>query len=186
MGSVEMVMTYAIIYASVLAAFLIVLYVFLAIGLFCMAKTEGKRAPFLAWIPIANVFLFGSIADSVIRRRKGRGFCFSILLTLLFVTAAATLYFFGWWGMIAAGLFLIGAYAALGFIYSDYASDAFPLYMVLSIILVPVMPFVLFLSRRDVPSGLRSGSDAEAPDLSASMEMPGDNWGGSDFTAGGF
>lgn len=41
----------------------IVAYVFMAMGLYAIAKRRGIRNPWLAWIPIGNVWLLGCISD---------------------------------------------------------------------------------------------------------------------------
>lgn len=38
-------------------------YVFLALGLYTIAQRRGLSNPWLAWIPVANVWLLGSISD---------------------------------------------------------------------------------------------------------------------------
>lgn len=38
-------------------------YVFLAIGLYSIAKRRGIKKPWLAWIPVANVWLLGCVSD---------------------------------------------------------------------------------------------------------------------------
>lgn len=41
----------------------IVLYVFTSLGLYTMAKRRGLRKPWLAWIPVVNVWIVGSLSD---------------------------------------------------------------------------------------------------------------------------
>lgn len=38
-------------------------YIFLAVGLYTMAKRRGIRNPWLAWIPVANMWLLGCLSD---------------------------------------------------------------------------------------------------------------------------
>ena len=41
----------------------IIAYVFMAIGLYAIAKRRGIRHPWLAWIPFGNVWLLGCVSD---------------------------------------------------------------------------------------------------------------------------
>ncbi len=54
--------------ASVLS---IASYVLLALGLYTMAKRRGINKPWLAWIPVANVWLLGCISDQYRQVAKG-------------------------------------------------------------------------------------------------------------------
>lgn len=67
-------------------------YVFSALGLYTMAQRRGLRHPWLAWIPVANVWILGSLSDQyryVVRgevRSKRK-----VLLTLEIVAAVLRL-----------------------------------------------------------------------------------------------
>ena len=50
----------------------VAVYVFTAIALFKMAKACGLERPWLSFIPVANVFLMGQIADAYCRRNEGK------------------------------------------------------------------------------------------------------------------
>ena len=41
----------------------IAVYVFTALGLYTLAQRRGLRHPWLAWIPVANVWILGSLSD---------------------------------------------------------------------------------------------------------------------------
>ena len=41
----------------------IAVYVFTALGLYTLAQRRGLRNPWLAWIPVANVWILGSLSD---------------------------------------------------------------------------------------------------------------------------
>jgi len=49
----------------------IVVYVLHSLGLFSIAKRRGIRHPWLAWIPVANVWVLGSISDQYQYVAKG-------------------------------------------------------------------------------------------------------------------
>ena len=63
-------------------------YVFTALGLYTLAQRRGLRHPWLAWIPVANVWILGSLSDQfryVVRgqvRSKRK-----VLLTLNIISA---------------------------------------------------------------------------------------------------
>lgn len=63
-------------------------YVFTALGLYTLAQRRGLRNPWLAWIPVANVWILGSLSDQyryVVRgqvRSKRK-----VLLTLNIISA---------------------------------------------------------------------------------------------------
>ncbi|MBQ7802069.1 MAG: hypothetical protein IJ375_07080 [Oscillospiraceae bacterium] len=56
----------------VVAAVAILEYVFQAVGLYTIAKRRGINNPWLAWIPVANVWILGSIADQYQYVARGR------------------------------------------------------------------------------------------------------------------
>ena len=66
----------------------IAVYVFTALGLYTLAQRRGLRNPWLAWIPVANVWILGSLSDQyryVVRgqvRSKRK-----VLLTLNIISA---------------------------------------------------------------------------------------------------
>ncbi len=49
----------------------IMCYIFQAVALYSMAKSQGIKAPGIAWIPIINFYLLGKVAD-VIGKAQGR------------------------------------------------------------------------------------------------------------------
>lgn len=48
----------------------IVAYVFQSIGLYTLAKRRGIKRPWLAWIPVGDYWIIGSISDDVRLRNK--------------------------------------------------------------------------------------------------------------------
>ena len=61
------------------------IYVFTALSLYTIAQRRGLHCPWLAWIPVANLWLMGSLSDQYRyltlgqvkhkRRRKSIGIC---------------------------------------------------------------------------------------------------------------
>lgn len=47
-------------------------YILMAIGLYAIARNRGIKHPWLAWIPVANVWILGSISDQYQYLVKGR------------------------------------------------------------------------------------------------------------------
>lgn len=50
----------------------IVMYVFRSVGLYSIAKRRGIHNPWLAWIPVANLWVLGSISDQYQYVTKGK------------------------------------------------------------------------------------------------------------------
>ncbi|MGN1016526.1 MAG: hypothetical protein ACI4PL_05980 [Faecousia sp.] len=69
----------------------VAVYVFSCLALYTIAKRRGLNNPWLSWIPVANVWILGSIADQY--RYVARGEVRSkrkVLLTLKIISAALT------------------------------------------------------------------------------------------------
>ena len=69
----------------------VAVYVFSSLALYTIAKRRGLNNPWLSWIPVANVWILGSIADQY--RYVARGEVRSkrkVLLTLKIISAALT------------------------------------------------------------------------------------------------
>ena len=69
----------------------VAVYVFSALALYTIAKRRGLSNPWLSWIPVANVWILGSIADQY--RYVARGEIKSkrkVLLTLNIISAVLT------------------------------------------------------------------------------------------------
>ena len=110
----------------------LVCYVLLALGLWKIARKRGIRNPWLAWIPVANVWLEGSIADAYHKRFEGRKTHYALLMTVFTVAAGILLVAAPVLGMLAAVLADATVYtdpiglgwAALGVFVAAYAVNA--------------------------------------------------------------
>lgn len=155
-----------------------VTYVFFAIALYSMAKRRGLYKPWLAWVPIFNVYLLGDIADDICRRQGEEKnyrkilvgvpiMGTSIVVILLFtdfclITPPAVFYFFmsaaimalGIYGVVASVFRIIALYK----IYEDYAPDKKVLFTVLSIFFGFLSDIFLFAIRNNKAESLR-GAD---------------------------
>lgn len=152
-----------------------VMYLLQAAGLFAVAKHRGIRKPWLAWLPVANVWILGSISDQyqhlargcVKKRRKlltvlqsaavGGMLLLWVLLAILTLkdaepgvlfTLCLALLFLGC--IAATGTALVLRLLALHDLYASCDPDKSILYLILSIML-PVYPvFILICCRKDL------------------------------------
>ena len=66
MANVSTVFLVLIVYGVILSLVSILSglqYILTSIGLYVMAKNRGIKAPILAWIPVGNAWIIGSLAD---------------------------------------------------------------------------------------------------------------------------
>ena len=97
----------------------IVGYVFLALGLYAIAQRRGLPNPWLAWIPVANVWLLGSISDQyqqVTRNRSTRRR--TVLLWLEIAMVVLTIVFF----VVLIGFIMDAAFTEPVFNHHDFIS----------------------------------------------------------------
>jgi len=67
----EYVMIASWIAMAISGAFMILIYVLNARGLYVIAQRRGIKRPWLAWIPVGNYWLVGSISDNARLLKKG-------------------------------------------------------------------------------------------------------------------
>lgn len=166
------------------------IYVFTALALYTMARRRGIAAPWLAWIPVANLWLLGSLSDQYryltwgqVKHKR------VVLLVLEIVTGALSgalvgcaVWVFAANGstaslvtLLAAVLLTGGTAIALGVVklmalYDVYAScdpRNAALYLVLSIFFRFLKPVFLFVSRnleRGMPPRKTPPRQDPAPD----------------------
>ena len=160
----------------VMIAMGIVFYILQSLGVYTMAKRRGIRKPWLAWIPMGDVWIIGSLSDQyqyvkmgkVTNRRK------VLLILYILVLAVVALIFgsmisamvnialsndgaavMGFGGMMLGylGIFatsivmLVFEYIALYDIFRSCSPDNSVLYLVLSILFPVTLPFFLFFNR---------------------------------------
>lgn len=65
-------MTVYIVFFLVMYAYSILVYILHALGLYTIAMRRGIRHPWLAWVPLGDVWILGSIADQYQYVAKGR------------------------------------------------------------------------------------------------------------------
>lgn len=109
----EIIMAFVILFCAlmvevVLSAWVVVQYVLESKSLYTIAKRRGLPTPWMAWVPLANSWLFGCVSDQYQKQVNNRVCKRSkTLLTLKIVSLAAGTVF-GWIGGVAAGVGVIG------------------------------------------------------------------------------
>lgn len=151
-------------------------YILTAIAVYAMASRRGLRKPWLAWIPVLNCWLLGSLSDQYQYVVKGQNkskrkwllvlkllnSVLWLLLIILAVVAVGTLIMkeaaqvmglvVALMGLIVplAGVsiaYVVIRYIALYDIYRSLDPDNSTLYLVMSILFNPTEPFFLFFNR---------------------------------------
>lgn len=150
-------------------------YVFTAVAIYTISRRRGLKKPWLAWIPVVNVWLLGSISDQYQYVVKGKNkskrkvlLVLKMLLTALTVVLLVMLCMAVWMlqdphakvigvalGMVGlllpiAGLAIATAvirYMALYDVFRSLDPDNGVLFLVLSILFHVTEPFFLFFSR---------------------------------------
>ncbi len=155
LGSSNVAAIFAVlgVFLFVLVIIGIVLYVLMAVGLYKIASNRGIENPWLAWIPVANMYLLGKIVKSV---SIGGWEVPSIELVLpLAPIALGIISIIPVLGQIIYTLGII-AYAVVFFfvlhkLYSTYRPQQAVLWLVLSIIFSFMISIFIFILRNDTP-----------------------------------
>jgi hypothetical protein len=129
----------------------IVLYILISIGLYRLALNAGIQNPWLAWLPIGNMYILGSLVKRV---KIGE-----LQVPNLGVVLAAGMAVI-WLGSAipVIGPILSLAYAVLIFItlynlYLIYRPQQAVLWLILGIVLAFLTPIFIFIMRNDRPVG---------------------------------
>ena len=177
--------------------FSIATYVLTSLALYAIASRRGLRKPWLAWIPVVNCWLLGSISDQyqyVVKGKVKSNGLVNALLTFLVVSlalvAVSGLIFSGpGYGMGRAvatqilgilGLalplaavsvaYLVIRYMVLYDVYRSVDPNNSVLYLVLSILFNPTEPFFLFFNReKDLGMPPRKQKTVEAEYVEAEI-----------------
>lgn len=152
-------------------AFAIACYIFRSLGLYAIAKRRGMYSPWLAWIPVGNLWILGSISDQyqylakgkVKKRRKvmlGLSVA-TLLLSLPVGIISGVMTAMGESALLGGMLLVLSiiAMAALGItnvvfyyialydLYCSCAKSDGTLYLILSILFPVAEPFMVFACR---------------------------------------
>ncbi len=176
------VIIFALFFAVIIGT---VLYIFNAIGLYTMAGRLGIAAPWLAFVPIANSFILGRIAQHPVDGRKklpyggillalnigtclGGVLCLSTLIGMIGAAldssgdpAIVTLFFSTMAGSaltnICSIVYLVFYFIALYQIYKIFSPDNGILFIILSVIFSFLPPFFIFAIRNKNICGMNYG-----------------------------
>lgn len=147
----------------VIAAAGIFLYIFYALGLGRIAKNRSVRFPYLAWIPILNLYVLGACADDETGTRKYAWLCPAlgaaavVCFVLAYVPAGDV--FVAPALLIALSFGFLIAAVVLFFValYQVYASvSRIPTALtVLSVLFSFLIPIFLYAMRENLPGGAK-------------------------------
>ena len=152
-------------------AFFAVSYVFYSLGLYTIANRRGIRHSWLAWVPVGNLWILGSISDQYRYVAKGKvtncrkllpgfgigltaGYILWLFVTLFNLAAgneglALLLLILGGLVILAAAIWLaVCQYMAYYDLYRSCEPDNGVLFLVLSIVFSAAMPFFVFACRK--------------------------------------
>ena len=164
----------------------VAIYVFTALSLYTIARRRGISAPWLAWVPVANLWVLGSLSDQYRYLTQGQmkhkriallvwrcvsygmvgGVIVSAFLAVAGESVAAIVPLLS---LVLVMLVLAIVYAVLYFmaLYDVYAScdpQNAALYLVLSIFFRFLVPVFLFISR-DMEKGMPPRKPAGDPEI---------------------
>lgn len=141
---------FALLAGFVFFAFIIgiVFYVFFCLGLYKLAANRKLENPWLAWIPIAQLYILGQLAGGTIVLFDKKIDKLEMILPIGFVGAAilGSLPLIGWLISLA---YIVFMFCVLFQLYKIYKPDSAMLYTILSIF---IAPFMIFAIRNNQPS----------------------------------
>ena len=164
----------------------IAIYVFTALALYTIAKRRGIAAPWLAWVPVANLWVLGSISDQYRYLTQGQmkhkrvtlliwecvscamiaGVVVSAFLAVAgeSVQAIVTLLSLVLVMLVVAIVYAVLYFMALYDVYASCDPQNAALYLVLSIFFRFLVPVFLFISR-DMEKGMPPRKPAGDPEI---------------------
>ncbi len=126
-------------------AIAVTIYVFSSFALYKMAKNRGINNPWMAWIPFANMWIWGELGNYFYRLDNAPKENLPILL--LVFTLGGLIPIIGFASTIIA---LVLQYMVLYQIYKHTTPNNAVVFLVLSIIFPVTMPFFLFAQRNKI------------------------------------
>ena len=127
----------------------IAMYVLGALGLYTMAQRRQLENAWVAWVPVAQLYILGKLIQSL---RIGSFEVPQIELVLPgFAVAGVFLGMIPVIGQIVALVSMVVSLFALYKLFSMYRPDQATLYLILSIVLPFMGPVFIFLMRNDTP-----------------------------------
>ena len=168
----------------------IAIYVFTALSFYTIARRRGIASPWLAWVPVADMWILGSVSDQYRYLTQGQlkhkritllvWKCVGwVMIGATVISAVAAVASSSVAGMVMVLCLLLAAiafaivYTVLYYmaLYDAYAScdpQNAALYLVLSIFFRFLVPVFLFISRdleKGMPPRKETASSADAPEL---------------------
>ena len=192
---------FLLVFYLLMLGFCIATYILQSAGLYSIAKRRGIHHPWLAWVPVGYMWVFGSISDQYQYVAKGRvKNRRKVLLGLsIAMFAIAIVYFAASFSLILDGVFGLGAtmdaalaiwlmtylvqsillivnvvfmYIALYDIYASCQPENSVLYLILSVFVNITMPFFIFaLRKKDGGMPPRKAPEPELPEPEV-VEIP--------------
>jgi uncharacterized membrane protein len=176
-GAVGAVLGFLLVFYLLILAFGVLPYVLQSLGMYTIAKRRGIHNPWLAWLPVGNIWILGSISDQYQYVVKGRVRNRRKILVGLLVAALAVMFlmYAGIFGMAlgAAGaadvlagvgiaqtlimaltmivvviIVLVIGFMAMYDLYRSCDPDNAVLYLVLSVFFEFLQPVLLFICRK--------------------------------------
>ncbi|MCH5304660.1 MAG: hypothetical protein J1E41_07330, partial [Ruminococcus sp.] len=135
----------------VLSILAIILYIFQSLALYTIAKKRNIENAWLAWIPLASLYIVGKIGDHFLAK-KGKNY--NLAIVLLIVAAVAFVCniisssgFFGAIGGLCSIAAVVLQFICIYQFYKGVNSNSAVVMLVFSIIFSVAMPFILFSQR---------------------------------------
>lgn len=132
----------------------IISYIFMAIGLYTMAKNRKMEHPWLAWIPIANNYLMGDLINDDVSIGSLYIPYAKIFLPLSPFIVVLVMFIFGFVPEVAIFLSVLLSlalafyqYTALFWLFSIYSEKHRVLFLILSVIFPFMAPIFIFVIR---------------------------------------
>lgn len=124
-------------YSAVFLAVALALYILRAVGIYKMALNAGIKQPWIAFVPVANAYTFGLIAEKNNRKKTTEKTKFSVVLLTLRIIG--TVFF-----VAAAVTFVIATSKILTFAYTAYENDTRLSLEAFGSIVLPIVLFAVF------------------------------------------
>lgn len=121
------------VFLLIMLAYSVVAYVLQSLGLHGIAKRRGIHNPWLAWIPIGNIWIIGSISDQYQYLVKGKNRNRRKLLLGLYIALYAVLI-----------VFYVVYFAWMGRMIMGIESDSMDPGMILSVLAILAISLVMF------------------------------------------
>lgn len=124
----------------------IAFYVLMALGLYRMAENKGIDNPWLAWVPIGNLWVLGAIVETIDLGDRKFDNAGIILVVGAFVGMIPLI------GTLLALAYLVVTYFVYFKLFKMYAPGKEVMYLVLSIIFSGIaLPIIIFMIKDNTP-----------------------------------